>query len=151
MDQYKLLVLFSALTPQVTSRIVRDLLAIQRLANVNKLELVVACDKELDSKVNALGLTPTRDHASAQSAFIYVEGEDLPEELEDRIPDEEECAVDIKYLAPNQAPTPGLVIESDPYIGMDIPEDRQEIPETMPLDRPAPKGNPGEPPLIPFL
>lgn len=151
MDTYKLLVLWAELTPMVTSRIVRDLLSLQRLAQANRCVLEVGCDEELDDKVKALGLTPVRGMTTPDSAFVYCVGDSLPPELEGKLPENEGCQLDIKFLTPNQLPAPGLVVEPDPYAGVWIPEERQSIPETMPIDRPAPRGKPGEPPLIPFL
>lgn len=149
MSVYKMSVFWSAWTPQVATRIMRDVLAIQRLAKVHKAQFVVAADELLHPKLEAVGVFYTTDFANPSSVRVYLDqGSCIPDEIAARLP---ECdSLEVVSINGEALPAPTLTVEEDPYAGVKFYQDWKRINETMPLDRKAPPPN-SEPLLSPFL
>lgn len=148
MQMFKLSVFWTAWTPQVATRILRDVLDLQRLCRTNRVQLIVASDSLLAPKVRALGVEHLDSLVDADLARVYVApGTSVEPELNDRLPSDNLEYVNLEGITP---PPSSLVIETDPYAGVDFYKDWHRIPETMPLDQKPPPQN-GEPLMSPFL
>jgi hypothetical protein len=149
MSQFKISVLWAAWTPQVQSRVVRDVLAMQRLARQQRCALLVACDQLARANVEAVGAKAVDDFNTPDVCMVYlVNGKDMPPEIIDRLPPEVEPIV--VSLFGDAQPNGQLVIEKDPYAGVKLYEGVRRINETMPLDKRPPKGD-SEPIWSPYL
>jgi hypothetical protein len=145
-EVFKFAVLWSVWTPQVQSRVLRDVLALQRLAVSSNTQLLVACDQ-------VLGVKTTDDFNDPGICKVYLLNDlEIPADLLPRLPRNIEAEVVSLYgqaVAPNE-----LVIEEDPYAGVKLYDGVTRINETMPLDKKAPPHAPGqwlEPLYSPYL
>jgi hypothetical protein len=149
MESFKMSVLWSAWTPQVQSRVVRDVLSLQRFARANRAELVVACDSLIRANITSMGVQVTDDFNDPKMCCVYlVNGTDIPPEVLVRLPPDIEPQ--IISLFGDAVPPTNLVIEEDPYAGVKLYEGVTRINETMPLDKRPPKGD-SEPIYSPYL
>lgn len=152
MADFKLSVLWNVWTPQIQSRVMRDVLALQSRASKSRTTLVVACDAILRSHITSLGVQATEDFTNPDMCRVYVvNGIDIPEDLYPRLPDNVEPMV--VSLTGEAIPQNQLTVEEDPYAGVEFFKDGIRIPETMPLDKPPPNGHRKgeEPPYSPYL
>jgi hypothetical protein len=134
---FKLAVLWCQWTPQIKTRIVRDVLSLQRLATVNQTQLVVACDAELHPQLEALRVGVSSDFNGSDMWRVYaVSQELLTDETMSRIPDDVTDVENI-FLIGGRPPLP-TIKDQHPYDAMDLKKDWYSIPDTMPLDQPAP-------------
>lgn len=147
--EFKISIFWSAWLPMMQNRILRDLLSLQRLSTVNRTPVVVGSDTDISSMVTSLGFTHTLDVANPDIVYVYLaEGSIVPDDISVRLPEGVEPTV--VSLKTDLAEMPDLIFERDPYLGVRFYKDALPIPNTMPLDKPAPKGN-GEPMWSPFL
>lgn len=148
-DTYKVAVFWSAWAPQIATRILRDLMTLQRLTRVNRLTLLVSCDPQLVPHLSSLGAQHVDNFLNANLTRVYVErGYDVPPDLYERIP--QGADLEVISIKGNTEEMPGLVVDSDPYAGVKFYKDWHFIPETLPLSQKAPPKN-GEPLMSPFL
>ncbi len=135
---FKMVVFWTAWTPQVQSRVLRDIMSIQRLAQSRKVTLVVYCDELLRANVASLGIQVTDDVTNANMVNVYVmNGMDIPQDIMDRVPEGCDLKVyslfgDAKRERTLQAPG------EDPYSGVEFYSDAIPINETMPLEKGPP-------------
>lgn len=146
---YKLDVFWTAWSQQVVTRIIRDVLALQRLTKVNRVTLVVAADEQLHSKLVAIGVQPVTNFLEPDMVRVYLaDGDTITDEIADRIPE------DVQYEVVTLHGTekmPQLEVDPDPYAGIEFYKDWRPITETMPLDSPAPPPHNPEPIPSPLL
>lgn len=134
---FKMVCFWNTWTPQVQSRVLRDIMSIQRLAQGRRVDLVVFCDQQLRANVESLGIKTTDDATNPQMVCVYVmNGLDIPEEIVERLPEGCEPKVyslygEAKPQSELQVPKPG----EDPYAGVKFYNDAVPINETMPLDQ----------------
>ena len=152
MSAFKVAALWCQWTPQIKTRIVRDVLALQRLANVKKTQLIIACDPELHAQLTSIGVGVTSDLTGSDIWRVYaLSQEQLDPVTLDRIPDDAEDIENV-FLSGGSLPPDPAVHQKHPYDGVDLKEDWYTIPETMPLDQPAPLSKePDNYSLNPFL
>jgi hypothetical protein len=151
---FKMVLFWNAWTAQVQSRVLRDIMSIQRLCNSRRVDLVVCCDATLRANVEALGVKTTDDATNPSMVCVYVmNGQDIPEDIIERLPEGVEPKVyslfgDAKPQRTLQMP------DKDPYAGVKFYDDSHRINETMPLER-GPSINPNvkhpEPQYSPWL
>lgn len=151
---FKLVLFWSAWTAQVQSRVLRDVMSIQRLAQSRRVDLVVYCDQVLRANIAALGVDVTDDVTNPSMVNVYVmNGQDIPDDIMERLPEGCEPKVyslfgDAQVERTLQAP------EKDPYAGVKFYSDAVPINETMPLEK-GPNMNPNikhpEPVYSPWL
>lgn len=149
-QQFKIDVFWNQYNQQVATRVLRDCLAIQRLAKVNRANFIVACDQDVHPTLEAMGIPVTSDFVNPNMVRAYLVNSDMTEELDARLP---ECE-DLELINLNPLPMnntsdnpPGV---SDPYAGVKLFVDWKAIPETMPLTKQPPKG-PADPMWSPWL
>lgn len=134
---FKMICLWSAWSPQVQSRVIRDVLSMQRLARLNQAELVVACDELARKNVSACGVQTTEDFTSPDVCMVYLlNGSEIPSEVQDRMPLDIEPLV--VSLHGDSVPNGNLVVDEDPYAGVEFFQNTRRINETMPLDKRPP-------------
>lgn len=137
-DVFKMVAFWNVWTAQVQSRILRDVMSIQRLSASRRVPLVVCCDPQLRASVAALGVQTTDDATEPNMVSVYVvNGMDIPPEIIDRLP--EGCEPKVYSLfgdaqTPSQLQMPG----EDPYAGVKFYDDSHRINETMPLEKGPP-------------
>ena len=146
---FKLDVFWNTLTPMVTTRVLRDCLSVQRIAKVSRADYVVACDADIHPALAAMGIPVTTDFTNPTMVRAYTVGDNLLDEMEDRLPDCEDTEVITLTLAP-EVDNGNYGIDTDPYAGVKLFKDWKTIPPTLPLDKAPPKG-PAEPMWSPFL
>jgi hypothetical protein len=151
---FKMVLFWNTWTPQVQSRVLRDVMSIQRLANGRRVQLVVFCDDMLRANVESLGIKTTDDATNPSMVCVYVmNGMDIPEEIMERLP--EGCDPVVYSLFGDTPPPSQLQMpDKDPYAGVKFYDDSVPINETMPLDK-GPNMNPNikhpEPVYSPWL
>lgn len=151
---FKMDLFWSAWTPQVQSRVLRDVMSIQRLASARRTDLVVFCDPVLRANIQSLGIQTTEDPLNPSMVCVYVmNGMDIPDDIMDRLP--EGCEPKVYSLFGDAAPQRTLQApEKDPYAGLKFYDDSVRINETMPLEK-GPNMNPNikhpEPVYSPWL
>lgn len=146
---YKIGILWSAWTPKVATRILRDLLALERVARVNHTTLVVGCDEQLKPHLSSLDCVWSDNLLNTNLVRAYVEtGESVPDDVLSRVP--EGADLEVVSLNHNTESMPGLVVDIDPYANIKFYKDWHPIRESMPLTQKAPPKN-GEPLMSPFL
>jgi hypothetical protein len=146
---FKVSVLWNVWTPQVATRILRDCLAIQRLARVNRSRFIIASDQEMHPMLKAMGIAVTTNLLDPSMVRAYLVKDELTAELQARLPNCE----DTEVITVTPMPTAGdehSEINIDPYAGVKLFKDWVTIPETMPLTKSPPKG-PSDPMWSPFL
>lgn len=144
---FKISVFWSAWTPKIATRILRDLLALQRVARSQRATLLVACDPQLAPQATAMGVSVTDNFLAPDLSRVYVEDPNtMSDDLHQRLLPDTEMVV----LHGNADPLRPLVIEDDPYAGVKFYKDWHTIRETMPLNQKPPPSN-GEPLMSPFL
>ena len=141
---YKLTILWDQWTPQVKARAILDVLAVQRLALVNRIPLVVATDPELRPALRGVGVISTDNFLRPHLTRVYLMGvDDLPNSLGERLRDTQS---DVDFVNINtqrveiRSEDDDIVYSADPYTGFVLPTFTKMIPETLPINRPAPKG-----------
>lgn len=149
-QHYKLAVFWTAWTPKVATRILRDLLSYQRLALRTRTQLLVACDEELKPKISELGFTWVEGFLNCTEARVYVaEGDSVTPEVEERIP---ECLDISTILVSPRAETKPLVVDKDPYAGIKFFKDWKSIPPTLNPEQSPPTNTKNvEPRMSPFI
>lgn len=146
---YKVDVFWSAWTPQIATRVMRDMMALQRVTRTNRVQLIVACDPLLVPKMAAIGVQTVDNFLNPNLVRIYVpKGYDAPDDVWARVPEDSDVEV-ISLLGEEIAP-PGISVDKDPYAGVKFYQSWRPIPPTMPLDQ-APPPKVGEPMFSPFL
>jgi len=153
MGIFKMVVFWSAWTPQVQSRVLRDVMSIQRLCSSRRVDLLVCCDANLRANVESLGVKTTDDATNPQMVCVYVmNGLDIPDDIVDRLPEGAEPKVYSLYGDAKPQSTLQLPAE-DPYSGVKFYNDSVPINETMPLDKapPNPHVHHPEPSYSPWL
>jgi len=149
--EFKISILWSAWLPMIQTRILRDLLALQRLATVNRTHLIVGSDSDIHKMVESLGMTATLDITKPNMVNVYLaEGSAIPDDVARRLLALEDVEPNVVSLSTDLPEVKDLIFEKDPYLGVRFYKDALPIPDTMPLDKPAPKGN-SEPMWSPFL
>lgn len=138
---YKLSILWDHWSPQVKAKAIFDVLAIQRLSVVNRVPFVVATDAELIPALRGIGVLSTDNFLRPHLTRVYLMNtEDIPSSLADRISD---LDTELDFVNINmqrvEVPTGESEYTTDPYAGIIMPKFSQTIPETLPIDRPAPK------------
>jgi hypothetical protein len=148
----KIAMFWNAWTSQITTRILKDALGVQRLARVNRADYVIACDVEAHAKLSAMGISVTEDLTNPDMVRCYMFEEDFSSDvsaaLRERLPEcdsTEFITVALKPLEVVHSP-----IDSDPYAGVKFYKDWHTIPETLPLTKKPPQGPPN-PMWSPFL
>lgn len=144
---YKLAILIESYAPKIITRIVRDVLTVQRLCKSKKSEFVVACDEILSKQLNSMGVVTTPDFLNSNDFRCYTLTT-FSNTLKDRILDGVPC--EFITVEPVKDPK-GLIVEKDPYAGVKFPTLVKRIPNTMDLDKPAPSSKTGEPVWNPFI
>jgi hypothetical protein len=151
---FKMVLFWSAWTAQVQSRVLRDIMSIQRLAQSRKVDLLVFCDPVLRGQVESLGVQTTDDATNPSMVNVYVmNGLDIPEDIVNRLP--EGCEPKVYNLFGDGPPERTLQMpDEDPYAGVKFYSDAVPINETMPLEK-GPNMNPNikhpEPIYSPWL
>ena len=146
---YKLCILWDTWTPQVKSRAISDVISIQRLTIVNRVAFVIATDPELVPALRAIGVTTTDNFVRPHLTRVYLTGDGVEEELLplslsdrlDALSTESEIDyvnINIQHIKPQE--DIDNTYRADAYTGFVLPTFSKRIPETMPIDRPAPKG-----------
>jgi hypothetical protein len=132
---FKMVVFWSAWTPQVQSRVLRDIMSLQRLASGRRVDLVVFCDQILRGNVESLGIKTTDDATDPSMVCVYVmNGMDIPQDIFDRLP--EGVQPKVYSLFGDAVPPSNLQLpDEDPYAGVKFYNDAVPINETMPLDK----------------
>lgn len=149
MQPFKVAAFWNSFNSQVATRVLRDSLAIQRLAKANRADFVIACDPELHHTLSAMGIPVTSDFVSPNMVRAYLMRDDLTDDLTDRLPECEDT--ELITLTPMPALGDGHSEQTvDPYAGVRLFKDWKAIPETLPLDKAPPKG-PSDPMWSPWL
>lgn len=150
MSEFKLSVLWNVWNPQIQTRVLRDIMSLQRLASTSRVPLIVACDQTLRANIESLGVQTSDDFTNPDMCRVYVSsGDSIPPELYDRLPDNVEPVV---VSLSGNAESPGnLSVESDPYAGTKFFRDWTSIQETMPLDKPKKWVSDSDPAYSPYL
>jgi hypothetical protein len=146
---YKLAILVEALQDKIVTRVVRDLLTVQRLCNSKKISFVVACDEILSKQIRSMGIDTTQDFLNSNDFRCYSLGT-FSNELKDRLLDGVACEF-ITIDNPASLIQRNLKVEKDPYAGVKLDESWVSIPPTMDLDRKSPSTKTGEPAWNPFV
>lgn len=150
METFKLSVLWNIWNPQIQTRVLRDIMALQNLASKSRVAMMVACDQNIRANVEALGVKATDDFTNPDMCRVYVgEGTSIPPELFSRLPDNvdpEVVSLTGDAVVPN-----GPVVDEAPYAGRHFFKDWKGIPETMPLDKPKPWIKDTDPAYSPYL
>jgi hypothetical protein len=150
---YKVSVFWSSWSPQIQTRILRDVLVLQRLAVKHRCTLIIACDQLLRANVQALGVVASDDFGAPDMCRVYVvDSADIPTEVYERLPANGVEPVVVSINGPGGAGAGPLSVEEDPYAGVKFYKGVQRIQETMPLNKPAPPHTKGdELPFSPYL
>lgn len=152
--QFKMVLFWNTWTPQVQSRVLRDIMSIQRLANGRRVDLVVCCDQMLRANVESLGIKTTDDATNPSMVCVYVmNGMDIPDDIVERLPEGVEPKV-YSLFGDAKPPSTLQMPDKDPYAGVKFYNDAVPINETMPLEK-GPNMNPNikhpEPVYSPWL
>lgn len=146
---FKVSVFWNVFTPQIATRVIRDCLAIQRLARVNNTQFVIACDEGLHANLKAMGVDVTKDYVQPNMVRAYLINDDLTDDLQKRLPECEDT--EIITVTPLPAHNDDHINQDlDPYAGVKLFKDWKAIPETLPLEKAPPKG-PSDPMWSPWL
>lgn len=154
---YKMGFVSNSWTPMAQTRMVRDVLLVQRLAVANRVSLLIASNvKDFNFLDGITDVKTTGDLMNCKSYRLYVDHSVDTEQAEfvalgarDLIPDPDaECEV---IEINNKAHPKSLIHEKDPYAGVPLQDGYQHIPDTLPIDKPAPHGKNDEPTWSPFL
>lgn len=146
---YKLAILTESLLDKVVTRVVRDLLVVQRLCAGRKTQFLVACDEILAKQVSSMGIATTQDFLNANDFRCYSTGT-FSAELKDRLADGVPCEFIVVEPASSLI-NKNLKVEKDPYAGVKLDENWTSIPPTMDLNRKSPSTKTGEPAWNPFV
>jgi hypothetical protein len=145
MDIYKLGLVSDTWTSMVRNRVLRDMLTIDRLARKRGIHLVLAANVDLKPMfAGVIDVTLTEDLVGCETYRVYIDYEYHKEDTDiqdpmsvlERLPDD----VDYEVVEMNKGKRlPGLVVEKDPYAGVNLEShDIQIIMETIDLDRKPP-------------
>lgn len=139
------------------NRALRDVLLMDRVCRTNRVNMEVATNDVETGHISAMVKVSLSHNLVGCNVYrLYVDKSLETESMRsgahepgDWIPD----GADYETITINKAPSrPGLIVETDPYAGVQLPDRFQRIPETISLDRPAPQHNaPDEPTWSPYL
>lgn len=150
---YKIDVYWNQYNQRIATRILKDCLAVQRLAKVNRTEFVIACDADIHPVLTAMGIPVTLDFVNPNIVRVYLVNSLMTDELNDRLLECEDTElIDIAspVLPTAEEETINNPQVTDPYAGVKLFVDWKAIPETMPLSKSPPKG-PADPMWSPWL
>ena len=138
---YKMAFLSPMCTSKVISRVVPDVVTSPRPTRLSNICLIVAANRDLSSVLRGIAKVKTTTDVSACEIYrLYVDNS-VPN-ADDVDPNSVVPDYVVDFDTIEVVPKPRgsqLVIEGDPYAGMDVPDRWTNIPSTIDLMRRAPK------------